>query len=407
MADPVLHLRGLRVALEDVALVDGVDLELAAGERVGLIGESGSGKSLTALAVMGLLADELEASGSARLGAEELLELPERELARLRGDRISMVFQEPMTALDPLLRVGRQVAEVVQLHRDVTRAEALTRAGELLARVGLGAADARLDAYPHQLSGGQRQRVLIAMALACDPAVLIADEPTTGLDVTVQAQILDLLDELVAERGTALLFITHDLAVIARLCERVAVMYEGQIVERGTTSEVFGAPRHPHTQALLAGTRALSDAPIAAPVAADRPIVLETRALVRDYALPRTSLRRRPPVVHALRGIDLAVRRGERFGIVGESGSGKSTLARLLVALDRPTCGAVLFEGAEISDRNERELRELRRQAQIVFQDPHGSLDPRMRVRELLLEPLRSLVVPGDHGARVRELLEL
>jgi peptide/nickel transport system ATP-binding protein len=410
MAGPVLTVHDLRVALGDVALVDGVDLELAAGERVGLIGESGSGKSLTALAVMGLLADELEASGSARLEGDELLGVPERTLARLRGDRVSMIFQEPMTALDPLMRVGQQVAEVVRLHRDATRGEARARAAELFMRVGLADPLEKLELYPHQLSGGQRQRVLIAMALACDPAVLIADEPTTALDVTVQAQILDLLGRLVAEQGAALLFITHDLAVIAGLCERVLVMHEGRIVERGATSEVFSAPQHPHTQALLAGTRALSDAPIRTPgegPAADRPIVVEARGLVRDYALPRSSLRRPPPSVHALRGVDLTVRQGDRFGIVGESGSGKSTLARLLVALDQPTAGVVLFDGAEISGQNERDLRDLRRRAQIVFQDPLGSLDPRMRVRELLLEPLRSLALPGDHGARVRELLEL
>ena len=401
----MLAVRDLRVALGDVALVDGVDLELAEGARLGLIGESGSGKSLTALAIMGLLADELQASGSARLLGVDLLALPERALARVRGDRISMVFQEPMTALDPMMRVGRQVAEVVRLHRDCTRDEAALRALELFGRVGLP--EARLAAYPHQLSGGQRQRVLIAMALANDPAVLIADEPTTALDVTVQAQILDLLVRLVAEQGTALLFVTHDLAVISRVCEQVAVMHEGRIVERGATREVFAAPQHPHTRALLAGSRALIDAPAATTQATDRPVVVETRGLVRDYALPRTSLRRPAGRVHALRGIDLEVRSGDRLGIVGESGSGKSTLARLLVALDRPTAGSVLFDGEPISGRRERDLRDLRRNAQIVFQDPLGSLDPRMRVRELLLEPLRSLAVPGDHGARVRELLAL
>ncbi len=405
-----LAVRDLRVALGDVALVDGVSLELAAGARVGLIGESGSGKSLTALAIMGLLADELQASGSAHLEGVDLLALSERELARRRGNRISMVFQEPMTALDPLMRVGGQVAEVVRLHRDCTRDEATARALELFERVGLPEPRARLAAYPHQLSGGQRQRVLIAMALANDPAVLIADEPTTALDVTVQAQILELLGRLVDEQGTALLFVTHDLAVISSVCDEVAVMHEGRIVERGATREVFATPQHPHTRALLAGTRALTDAPVAAvPAGApgDRPIIVETRGLVRDYARPRSLLRRAVEPVHAVRGIDLEVRRGDRFGIVGESGSGKSTLARLLVALDRPTAGSVLFDGEPIGGRRERDLHGLRRNAQIVFQDPLGSLDPRMRVRDLLLEPLRSLAVPGDHGARVRELLGL
>jgi peptide/nickel transport system ATP-binding protein len=237
--------------------------------------------------------------------------------------------------------------------------------------------------------------------------VLIADEPTTALDVTVQAQILELLRRLVADRGTALLLITHDLPVIASLCERVLVMQDGRIIERGPTRELFEMAREPHTRAMLAGTRALAQAPAiaAAPSGSDEPVLIEAHGLVRTYALPRTSLRQAPPKVQALRGVDLSVRRGERFGIVGESGSGKTTLARLLLALDQPQAGEVRFEGQQVSGRKERELRFLRRQAQIVFQDPMGSLDPRMRVRQILLEPLRALAVPGDHDARLRELL--
>ena len=408
MPETALAVRDLRIELGETALVNGVSFELAAGERVGLIGESGSGKSLTALAVMGLLPEELRASGSARLGASDLLSLSERELANLRGDRIAMVFQEPMTALDPLMRVGQQVAEVVRLHRGATRQEALARAEQLFARVQLPDPHTKLDAYPHQLSGGQRQRVLLAMALSCDPAVLIADEPTTALDVTVQAEMLELLRRLVAEEGAALLFITHDLAVIASMCERVLVMQEGTIVESGPTAEVFAAPRHPHTQALIAGTRALNDPPIVAEPAprGERTVILEARGLVREYAMPRTSLRRPPPSVHALQGVDLSVVRGDRFGIVGESGSGKSTLARLLIALDQPQAGEVRFEDTPVTGRKERDLRFLRRQAQIVFQDPMSSLDPRMRVREIVLEPLQALAIPGDHRERVRELLQ-
>jgi peptide/nickel transport system ATP-binding protein len=408
MSAAVLTVRDLTVELGDVALVDRVSFELAAGERVGLIGESGSGKSLTALAIMGLLADELRPSGSAVLGASDLLSLPERELARLRGERIAMVFQEPMTALDPMMRVGSQVAEVVRLHRDVPRAEALARAQELFARVGLPSPHERLRAYPHQLSGGQRQRVLIAMALACDPSVLIADEPTTALDVTVQAQILELLHRLVVEQGTALLLITHDLPVIASICERVLVMQHGRIIERGTIAELFEHPSQPHTRALLESTRALALPPGLEEPASGQPaagMLIEARGLVREYPMPRASLRRAAPRVQALRGVDLAVARGDRLGIVGESGSGKSTLARLLLALDQPQAGEVLFEDQRVSGRSERELRFLRRSAQIVFQDPMSSLDPRMRVREILLEPLRALDVPGDHGARMRELL--
>jgi peptide/nickel transport system ATP-binding protein len=408
MSDAVLAVRDLTVELDGLALVERVGFELAAGERVGLIGESGSGKSLTALSLMGLLPDELRASGSATLDGAELLGLSERELAPLRGERIAMVFQEPMTALDPMMRVGRQVAEVVRTHRDVPRDEALARAEELFALAGLPAPRERLRAYPHQLSGGQRQRVLIAMALACDPSVLIADEPTTALDVTVQAQILELLRRLVVDRGTALLLITHDLPVIASVCERVLVMQEGRIVERGATADVFASPREPRTRAMLAGTLALAETPPAAEPGADgqRDVLVEAHGLVRTYALPRSSFRQHPGSIEALRGVDLTVARGDRVGIVGESGSGKTTLARLLLALDQPQSGDVRFEGRQVSGRKERELRFLRRQAQIVFQDPMGSLDPRMRVREILLEPLRALDVAGDHGARVRELLD-
>jgi peptide/nickel transport system ATP-binding protein len=409
MSPPVLDVRDLTVEQGSVALVDRVSFELRRGERVGVIGESGSGKSLTALAIMGLLPDELRPRGSVTLEETSLLPLPERELARLRGERIAMVFQEPMTALDPMMRVGSQVAEVVRLHRDVSRAESSARAEELLGRVGLPAPRERLRSYPHELSGGQRQRVLIAMALACDPSVLIADEPTTALDVTVQAQILELLVRLVAERGTALLLITHDLPVIASICERVLVMQDGRIIERGDTADVFERPREPHTAALLAGTRALASrhTEVEEPAPDEqRQTLIEARGLVREYAMPRSSLRRAPASVRALRGVDLSVARGDRFGIVGESGSGKTTLARLLLALDQPQAGEVSFEGQPVSGRPERELRFLRRQAQIVFQDPLSSLDPRMRVREILLEPLRALDVPGDHRARIGELLE-
>jgi peptide/nickel transport system ATP-binding protein len=254
-----LDVEDLRVAVGATTIVDRVSFALRAGERVALIGESGCGKSLTALAVMGLLAEELTAEGSVRLGGASLLGRRERELAPLRGDRIAMVFQEPMTALDPLMRVGRQVGEAIALHRDVGRAEVTRRVVELFERAELPDPEATLGAYPHQLSGGQRQRVMLAMAVACDPAVLICDEPTTALDVTVQAHMLALIDRLVTEEGTALLFITHDLAVVSRLCQRVLVMYGGRIVESGPTAEVFARPRHPYTAGLLDASAATTD----------------------------------------------------------------------------------------------------------------------------------------------------
>jgi peptide/nickel transport system ATP-binding protein len=259
-AAALLDVEAVRVTAGDTTIVDGVSFALAAGERVGLIGESGSGKSLTALAVMGLLPEELGATGRVTFDGRDLMRLSDRELGALRGDRIAMVFQEPMTALNPLMRVGRQVTETLSLHRGLRRGAADTRALELLTRVELPDPESALRAYPHQLSGGQRQRVMLAMALACDPAVLICDEPTTALDVTVQARMLRLIDRLVDEEGSALLFITHDLAVVSGLCQRVLVMYGGRIVESGATADVFAAPRHHYTAGLLDASAATTDA---------------------------------------------------------------------------------------------------------------------------------------------------
>ncbi|HEY1281361.1 MAG TPA: ABC transporter ATP-binding protein, partial [Acidimicrobiales bacterium] len=256
----LLDVEDVRVTAGDTTIVDGVSFALAPGERVGLIGESGSGKSLTALAVMGLLPEELRATGQVTFDGRDLMLLSDRELGSLRGDRIAMVFQEPMTALNPLMRVGRQVTETLSLHRALRRSAADNRALELLTRVELPDPESALRAYPHQLSGGQRQRVMLAMALACDPAVLICDEPTTALDVTVQARMLRLIDRLVEEEGSALLFITHDLAVVSGLCQRVLVMYGGHIVESGPTRAVFAAPRHPYTVGLLDASAATTDA---------------------------------------------------------------------------------------------------------------------------------------------------
>jgi peptide/nickel transport system ATP-binding protein len=256
---PLLEVDDVRVAAPGTPIVNGVSFALGPGERVGLIGESGSGKSLTALAVMGLLPEELQAAGRVTFDGRDLLRLSDRELGALRGDRIAMVFQEPMTALNPLMRVGRQVTETLTLHRGLRRGDADTRALELLTRVELPDPESTRRAYPHQLSGGQRQRVMLAMALACDPAVLICDEPTTALDVTVQARMLRLIDRLVAEEGSALLFITHDLAVVSGLCQRVLVMYGGRIVESGATAELFAAPRHPYTAGLLDASAATID----------------------------------------------------------------------------------------------------------------------------------------------------
>ncbi len=452
-------------------LVTGVNLHVARGERVGLIGESGSGKTLTALAVMGLLAENLTASGSIRLAGSDrdLVGATERSLSRLRGSRMAMVFQEPMTALNPTMRVGDQVAEVMLVHRtQPDRRGARARALELLADVRLPDPSHAMRAYPHQLSGGQRQRVVLAMALANDPALLICDEPTTALDVTVQANVLDLIVSGVAARNAGMLFITHDLAVVATVCEKVAVMVDGRIVETGPVRQVFTGPQHDYTKALLAasdlsvvdergrlrshradaakrlprngtqatggisagdgtnaantakGTNAANAANAAngtnAANAANAVIgqtrqngqngaVIEVDDVTRVYRRSRTSLFTPPPEVHALRGVSLRVARGEKVGIVGESGCGKSTLLRIIAGLDQPTAGRVLVEGREVSGVPERRLSFLRERLQLVFQDPMSSLDPRMRVADSVAEPLVAQRKPSGR-VRIAELFE-
>ncbi|WP_020015690.1 ABC transporter ATP-binding protein/permease [Promicromonospora sukumoe] len=415
---PALDLRHLTVrTTSGRTLLDDLSLRVAAGERVGLIGESGSGKTMTALAALGLLPDGVAATGHVGLAGVDgnLLDRGERALARLRGQEISMVFQEPMTALNPLVRVGHQVAEAMTLHGTDGRTATL-RAAELLAEVGLPDGAARR--YPHELSGGQRQRVVLAMALADDPAVLVADEPTTALDVTVQRQVLDLMTRLVSDRGAGLLFITHDLAVVSQVCERVVVLLDGVVVEEGPVEEVFAHPRHEYTRRLLAAST-LEPRPspsLVEPVETRPSLVepVETPApLVRVQDVTRTYAHRGQPV-QALRGVSLAVQEGQRFGIVGESGSGKSTLLRIVAGLDRATSGRVVTAGVELSPAEPRDLGGLRSALQLVFQDPYGSLDPRMTVGDIVAEPLLNARNVRDGGPRsaagrrdaVREMLD-
>ncbi|WP_017612909.1 dipeptide ABC transporter ATP-binding protein [Nocardiopsis salina] len=408
-ADALVQVSGLRVDSGPTPLVHPLDLTIGTGERVGLIGESGSGKSLTALSLIGLLPEELEHGGSISLrgASDDLLAAPERELCGLRGRRISMVFQEPMTALNPLMHVGKQVGEVLTQHRTLTGRRAVrTRVLELLESVHLSDPEQILKAYPYQLSGGQRQRVMIAMAFANDPDLLICDEPTTALDVTVQRQVLDLLDEAVRSRGTGLLFVSHDLAVVAEACDRVLVMQDGRVVESGPVPDVLTTPQHPYTERLLRASRLEPASGGTGPGAGEETVVTSedapsTRAgargvpardpdaapvvRVRDLCRTHRSGRR---TVRALRGIDLDVYRGERLGIVGESGSGKTTLLKILSGLDRPTSGTARVCGVDLARPTRRALRPLRERLQTVFQDPMGSLDPRMSVREIVEEPL-------------------
>ena len=368
-----------------VRAVRGVSFDIGRGETVALVGESGSGKSVTALSVLQLLAypSASHPTGSIRFQGKELVGASTRELLAVRGNRISMIFQEPMTSLNPLHTIERQVNEVLILHKGLSREAARKRTLELLDQVGIPDAANRLDAYPHQLSGGQRQRVMIAMALANEPDLLIADEPTTALDVTIQAQILKLLKSLQARYGMALLFITHDLGIVRKMADRVCVMTKGQIVEQGPVAEVFDRPQHSYTQHLL------SAEPKGRPAAADpaAPEILRLDDLKVHFPIRRGVMRRTVGHVKAVDGVSLALREGHTIGLVGESGSGKTTLGLALLRLERSE-GGIRFDGRDLQGLGQRELRPMRREMQIVFQDPFSSLSPRMSVGEIVGEGL-------------------
>ncbi len=373
----------------EVEAVRHVSFDIGRGESVALVGESGSGKSVTALSIMQLLPypTARHPSGSIRLSGDELVGAPEAMMQRVRGDRIAMIFQEPMTSLNPLHTIEKQVNEVLRVHKRLSRSAARARTLELLRLVGLPEAERRLDAYPHQLSGGQRQRVMIAMALANEPDLLIADEPTTALDVTIQAQILALLGQLKAKFGMALLLITHDLAVVRKMVERVCVMSAGEIVEAGAAREVFESPRHPYTRRLLAA----EPRPMARTPRTDAPAVMEAQDVRVWFPIRRGLLRRTVSHVKAVDGVSLAVREGQTVGVVGESGSGKTTLGLALLRLQ--SCqGRIRFAGLDLQSMRANALRPLRREMQIVFQDPFAALSPRMSVAQIVGEGL------GVHG---------
>nr|WP_284507940.1 dipeptide ABC transporter ATP-binding protein [Caballeronia sp. NCTM1] len=379
----------MRVRFGDTLAVDGVNLDIRAGERVALVGESGSGKSVTALSVLRRV-PEAEVSGSIRFNGEELLSKSERAIRGLRGSDIAMIFQEPMTALNPLYTVGDQIGETIRLHDGTSPREARKRAIALLARTGITEPERRVDSYPHQLSGGQRQRVMIAMALACRPRLLLADEPTTALDVTIRAQIVELLLELqrdeAEKRGMAVLLITHDLNLVRRFAERVAVMEKGVLVESGTVEAIFASPQHPYTKRLIESKPKRSVLPVL-PIA---PVLLDAKDVSVDYPtrLPGFAGWFRRGRFKAVDDVTLTVRQGETLGIVGESGSGKSTLAMALLGLQRISNGAVEFQGRAIGDFRGREKTVLRSNLQVVFQDPFSSLSPRQTVERIVGEGL-------------------
>ena len=376
---------GFRQGSRDTLAVDRVSFEIKKGETVALVGELGSGKSVTALSVLKLLPypSAHHPSGSIRFKGQELLNLPEDKIRHVRGNDITIIFQEPMTSLNPLHTIEKQIGEILLLHQGLTGETARARTLELLTQVGIPEAETRLGSYPHQLSGGQRQRVMIAMALANEPDLLIADEPTTALDVTVQAQILSLLKELQKRLGMAMLFITHDLGIVRRLADTVCVMKEGKIVERGPVEQVFSAPEHPYTRALLAA----EPKPNPAPINADAPVVVETRDLKVWFPIKRGVMRRVVGHIKAVDGVSIAVRQGETLGIVGESGSGKTTLGLAILRLVSSQ-GPIVFLGSTIAGLTFRQMRPFRLHMQIVFQDPYGSLSPRMSVSDIIEEGL-------------------
>ncbi|MCX4814651.1 ABC transporter ATP-binding protein [Streptomyces sp. NBC_01239] len=386
----------------DVPAVRGVSLRVEPGETLALVGESGSGKSTVALAALGLLPGNARASGGVSVGGTDVVGAGEAQLARLRGRTASMVFQEPATALDPLTRIGKQIAEVVRNHRDVSRQEAAAEAVALLRRVGIPEPERRASAFPFQLSGGQRQRVVIAMAIANSPGLLVADEPTTALDVTVQAEILDLLRALAADSGTGVLLVTHNMGVVADFADRVAVMLEGEIVETGAVEDVLLRPTHEYTRRLLAAVPRLAVSESMGAVVRERESD-ETAPVVelRDVSV---QFGRGPRAVRALEEVSLTVRAGETVGLVGESGSGKSTAARVALGLVAPESGGVSLFGSDLRKARGRARRALLAGVGVVLQDPVASLDARMSVAECVAEPLR-VHRRGMGAAERRELV--
>lgn len=410
---PLLQIKNLTVDLppgadRQHALKD-VSLTINSGEILCVVGESGSGKSLTAGAILGLLPQDVRASAGQILwqGEQDLLRLPAEAMRRLRGQGIGMIFQEPMTALNPLRTIGDQIAEVFRTHTRLGRADIRERTLALLESVRLPEPAQALEAYPHELSGGQRQRAMIAMALALEPALLIADEPTTALDVTTQAQILHLIHDLQRRKGTAVLFITHDFGVVAEIADRVAVMQRGVLVESGTAEQVLEHPRHPYTCALIAAVPPLEPAAARAGSFDDVPVILSTDVLSKTYR-KRGWLGRAGRVTHAVDGVSITLREGGTLGIVGESGSGKSTLARTLLGLVPPDAGAITLAGKPLVFKGGSAHRDHARRVQMVFQDPYGSLNPRQRVGEIVAQgPMVHGTPRREAMARAAELFEL
>ncbi len=408
--EPLLQIEQLSVAFGAAGarqtVVEEVSFAIQPGEKLALVGESGSGKSVTALSILRLHeAQRTGYGGSIRFAGRELLKLSEGEMRHIRGRDIAMIFQEPMIALNPLHTIGRQIIEPLLLHEGLDGRAARQRAIELLGRVGIPDPAQRLESFPHQLSGGQRQRAMIAMALACKPKLLIADEPTTALDVTIQRQILDLLDELQGEFGMAVLLITHDLNMVRHFARRVCVMQRGRLVEQGTVAELFAAPQHPYTRQLLASEPDVLPAAAERAALAGQPPLLAARELSCHFPIKAGFFRRQVGAVRAVDEVQLELRPGETLGVVGESGSGKSTLGMCLLRLQECQ-GRIEFDGARLDTLQQRALRPLRRQFQVVFQDPYSSLSPRMTVEQIIGEGLALHFPQLDAQARRARIVQ-
>lgn len=421
--DVVVSFRNLAGGWNEV--VQGVSFDAVEGETVALVGESGSGKSVTSLSIMGLHDPQhVRETGSIKVAGREVLGMSEREKRRMRGDDISMIFQEPMTSLNPILSIGRQLTEVMTAHRNIIRHDARREALSLLDKVGIASAASRLDDYPHNLSGGMRQRVMIAMALACNPRVLIADEPTTALDVTIQSQILALIRDLQVENKMTVLFITHDMGVVAEIADRMLVMRNGEVLESGDVADVFRAPRTHYARMLLDAVPKLgsmtgqggprpfviagSDEK-AAPSAPEPsgPAILDVRNLTVRFGTARNFLGRPRGYVHAVENVSFSLKRGETLSLVGESGCGKSSTGRSLMQLVKPDGGLVRLDGSELTGLSAKGMRDARRDIQMIFQDPFASLNPRIRVGDAIAEPMTisRMLPPKDIRARVASLL--
>ncbi|MEM7709245.1 MAG: ABC transporter ATP-binding protein [Pseudomonadota bacterium] len=405
----VLDLRGLTVRLPRGAdrknAVERIDLAVQAGEIVCVVGESGSGKSVTAFTVMGLQDRRAltPVAGQVMVGGEDLLTVGDRRLRKLRGEKMSMIFQEPMTALNPVAKVGEQIGEMLEIHTGLSASDRRAKVVAAMDDVGLPDPATMYDAYPHQLSGGQRQRIMIAMALVLEPDLLIADEPTTALDVTTQAQILELIRDIPRRRGMGVLFITHDFGVVADIADRVVVMQHGRVVEQGPVAQVLGTPEHPYTRMLMGAVPSMTP-PARAPAAGETALVVKRL----DKVYGHRGFLGRGREVHAAKDVDFEIHRGETLGIVGESGSGKSTVARCVMRLIDPSSGEVLIDGEDIAQVREGAMRHHRRDIQIVFQDPYRSLNPRRTVGQSIVEgPTNFGLAPGEALARAKELMRV